>query len=1289
MEPGKVTDTNRMQIIYSLAKGDAARALSLEGLSNDELQNLLSSSDGDFSKVEKQYVKDSFWSKLIQFQEKYTLNNTSDNAVNIFSSEMQNRNFYLGEGVELEKSDNTIKTYSSPSTVKNKEMSDEELKKEWDKLPQYIKDLYETYLENLSEAERVEAEKGFLDKLRDFFSQSFKLSSLTDNPSMMIANGEAWENSVKDALTNDVQKKLKNDETNIKKLASLSKNFEENIGSIKETLKHILGVDISEEEIRANKDKLLQIAELSQDFDGNISEITQVFKEMTGLDVLEEDLLKNKENIDKLNTESEKLEEQYTQLKDKYKEITGKELSDEEFEKLLNGESEVDNEEFNQLLQDYVQGYEEFAETAADVISGVASFSAFCGATMVGGPMAGYAAAVATGAGVKYGLKKANASGKSEGYSTACQDLVSGGVGGLFNALAPTIGSAATRAVFNRGGKVLLEKVAMKSASKSLPAFLNKAVSMDNNFLGSSAVKKITARYMQAAVEGTVSITPYNIASELTADEANKQGWDNVAINSVLGGIILGPAMDLGFRAIGKGARKAFGERPVNIDAGNPIRTGSPVNAVAYKGISENADGSFTVKIKDQNVTVKLADSELPADPAYIYAQACKKIGITDREEILKTLGLRELPIPSSPEEMKAYLNSTTYNENFIITASDGKQNYNVKINPDNTVTITSLDGVDNNYSIQQKTMSIDEFVNSYQVSAFERQSISPELINSNYLDDLSESNNILVKRQVYDDYSEEISIQNIDRENRTVTVRIDRTEANGNHTGEFRTISYDEFIEKFKTPKYVNELLPLIHNVCVANGYDEEIVKRHMIKGLTTDSPIFKNAESIKAYLDDFQTLTYMKKNDGQDLFGFKYYDYGKNKIDTEIDAVAIKEILYVKHSRPKFASEIDKLISLAQQGKISIKEVRNITMAMDRGYVSSSTIDLAFKNNLVENGQIKFTSLIDNEKPSREILAQRKSILKIVEQTIGKEQFEKLKTSMGEEIYNVKWELIANGGLSKSDLQNFVRDIPNINMLKKLEINPENFFINIEGYGKDADWARSMVQTSDYAAFLIENGASAQEVLWAISKDTRQLDLGREDIDIWQAQGSGMLRYENKYMFEHGAYTRYGNGGRYDGYKDRFDKFLSGETKELHNPYDDIELTRIREIVDDKGNKITAMMHPKGKYGEAALKHVDTIYKNLREKYAGKKITAADMDDINGMVAEMHWLIAQTMPWGRGSDCIVNAFVKSVYKSLGVETFPPAKGVSFDLEAFCTELSDYKKKYASYYSQPPRPVE
>lgn len=70
-----------------------------------------------------------------------------------------------------------------------------------------------------------------------------------------------------------------------------------------------------------------------------------------------------------------------------------------------------------------------------------------------------------------------------------------------------------------------------------------------------------------------------------------------------------------------------------------------------------------------------------------------------------------------------------------------------------------------------------------------------------------------------------------------------------------------------------------------------------------------------------------------------------------------------------------------------------------------------------------------------------------------------------------------------------------------------------------------------------------------------------------------------------------------------------------------------------------------------------------------------------IVSLLGRLHWILAHNAPWGRGSDSIANVFLKSIIKALGIEIGYIKQGISFDLEAFCTEFNIYEKNYAKYY--------
>ena len=59
----------------------------------------------------------------------------------------------------------------------------------------------------------------------------------------------------------------------------------------------------------------------------------------------------------------------------------------------------------------------------------------------------------------------------------------------------------------------------------------------------------------------------------------------------------------------------------------------------------------------------------------------------------------------------------------------------------------------------------------------------------------------------------------------------------------------------------------------------------------------------------------------------------------------------------------------------------------------------------------------------------------------------------------------------------------------------------------------------------------------------------------------------------------------------------------------------------------------------------------------------------------------MANVMPYSRGSNGISDILMRSIYKSLGINQPALKHGVSLDLEAFCMDLNQYKKKWSSFF--------
>ena len=93
------------------------------------------------------------------------------------------------------------------------------------------------------------------------------------------------------------------------------------------------------------------------------------------------------------------------------------------------------------------------------------------------------------------------------------------------------------------------------------------------------------------------------------------------------------------------------------------------------------------------------------------------------------------------------------------------------------------------------------------------------------------------------------------------------------------------------------------------------------------------------------------------------------------------------------------------------------------------------------------------------------------------------------------------------------------------------------------------------------------------------------------------------------------------------------------------------------------------------------------LAEKEYNKllQIPKPSLKQINKSCAIIHWLIAQESPWQRGSDSIARLLTASIYSAYGIKIFPLKKGLSFDFEAFYTNLNDYIKKYPYLFTKKP----
>ncbi|MBE7710559.1 MAG: hypothetical protein E7Z92_00305 [Cyanobacteria bacterium SIG31] len=254
------------------------------------------------------------------------------------------------------------------------------------------------------------------------------------------------------------------------------------------------------------------------------------------------------------------------------------------------------------------------------------------------------------------------------------------------------------------------------------------------------------------------------------------------------------------------------------------------------------------------------------------------------------------------------------------------------------------------------------------------------------------------------------------------------------------------------------------------------------------------------------------------------------------------------------------------------------------------------------------------------------------------------------------------------------------------KLKLSQKDFFIKIRGYGRDTNWANKVVKTTDEAVKLIRENWDSDWVLFNITQGVKIANTYPLDIDL--RNHTGVLR-TSRAGWEHGSdwdgcvlTTPYGKS-KYKVYEERLDYVKDNP---LENPFDDIALARpdYSRIFNEKN-----VYHPAPDFINNVFRHIERIYSFLQTNFVKKEIKPKDLSVVNDKMAEMRWIMAHSMPWERGSDCISNVFMRAVYKAMGVKAYPPAKGISFDMEAFCTNLDEYKKNFVKFFEKPPEVIE
>lgn len=246
-----------------------------------------------------------------------------------------------------------------------------------------------------------------------------------------------------------------------------------------------------------------------------------------------------------------------------FKELTGLDYSKENEEKFRNGEIKLKSET---ALDSYTEGQEMAADIGGDIVSGIAAVG-FYSLAIASGPAGwagiGLATLTAVGGGglVKSGVKALDAAVGGRKYDSFTRDLATGAFSGALAPITGGVGGAVGRGLATKIGLKavsLTGKEAVKTGGKS---FLKTALTNPAGFqyTGGSLVKKLGAYTVEAATDGALG-GGIDTAFRTAYDGGSAEEVIASAGEGALGGLVLGPAMSLGFKGAAKGSHWLFGK---------------------------------------------------------------------------------------------------------------------------------------------------------------------------------------------------------------------------------------------------------------------------------------------------------------------------------------------------------------------------------------------------------------------------------------------------------------------------------------------------------------------------------------------------------------------------------------------------------------------------------------------------------------------------------------------------------------------------------------------------------
>lgn len=300
-----------------------------------------------------------------------------------------------------------------------------------------------------------------------------------------------------------------------------------------------------------------QSLKISEDENGFIGKTWSGFKNLTGVG-------DSSDKVRELSAQEQKLLEAFTSDSDNkekvFLELTGEPYTSENLEKFINGDLKLKSE---MALNGYIEGQEMAVDITGDIVSGVAAACvytiAIAAAPVTGGASIaiGLAAASAAGAGIKAGVKYADAKTGGREYNTIGKDMATGAFSGVLAPVTGGLGGAIGKTVAVKVGIQAVKTVGKEAAEEVVESSIKQAVKTalvnpaGYEYVGGTALKKGLAYGAEMAADGAIGGAVDN-SFRATVDGGSAKEIILAGAEGFVGGLILSPVIGGGIKVTGK-----------------------------------------------------------------------------------------------------------------------------------------------------------------------------------------------------------------------------------------------------------------------------------------------------------------------------------------------------------------------------------------------------------------------------------------------------------------------------------------------------------------------------------------------------------------------------------------------------------------------------------------------------------------------------------------------------------------------------------------------------------------